>query len=165
MRRSTLHRLFDVGLYIKGFDGLLELLGGVLFWVIPPQAIGSAARLLTAHELSEDPSDYIATALRHATNVWLAHPGHFASVYLISHGVVKLFLVINVLREKRWAFVPAVVFLTAFVGYQLYRYTHSHALALLVFSAADIAIIGLIWREYRALQQKHGRVRVIKRGR
>lgn len=150
--RSTLHRLFDLSLYIKGVDGLLELVGGLLFWLLPPQAVGTAVRLVTAHELSEDPSDRIATALRHATSAWLAHPGHFASIYLIGHGMLKLFLVVNVLREKLWAFVPAMLFLAAFVVYQLYRFAHTHALTLLVFSAMDIVIIAVIYREFARLR-------------
>jgi uncharacterized membrane protein len=38
---------------------------------------------------------------------------------------------------------------SAFSGYQLYRFTHTHSLALILFTVFDVLIIYLTWREYR----------------
>lgn len=151
MRKRGIHRLFGAALIFKGIDGVLEVIGGIIFWVVDPRAIGTAVSLLTAHEFSEDPSDRVVGALRRAAGAFTTHPGHFASVYLIGHGLIKIFLVVSVLRERRWAFIPALVFMAAFVVYQLYRFAHSESGALLAFTFLDVVVMYFIWREYRNL--------------
>jgi len=47
----------------------------------------------------------------------------------------------------------ALWFLGIFILYQLYRFSHTHSLGLLVLSAFDLFVASLVWREYRA--QKH----------
>jgi hypothetical protein len=52
---------------LKGLDGVLEVAGGILLLLLSPQAIQHLARVLTAHELSEDPHELIARYLLHTT--------------------------------------------------------------------------------------------------
>jgi len=40
-------------------------------------------------------------------------------------------------------------FIAIFVGYQLYRFSHTHSLVLLGFMCFDLLILYLIWIEYR----------------
>jgi len=47
---TALNRIFRIGLGLKGADGVLELVGGVLLLVVSPSQISSAARLLTWRE-------------------------------------------------------------------------------------------------------------------
>ena len=54
-RLSFLDRIFDTSLILKGLDGLLELVGGVLLLLVSPKQISSSIMLLTQHELSQDP--------------------------------------------------------------------------------------------------------------
>ena len=68
----ALDTTFKVGLVLKGLDGILEVAGGILLLFLSPQAIQHLARVLTAHELSEDPHDLIARYLLHTT----AHLSH-----------------------------------------------------------------------------------------
>ena len=56
-RRDWLDQAFLIGIILKGLDGLLELVGGLLLLVISPAAIDRVTRALTQHELSEDPRD------------------------------------------------------------------------------------------------------------
>jgi uncharacterized membrane protein len=147
--KKTLHRLFEVGIIIKGVDGVLEIIGGVLFLFVSPRALNSVVILLTAHELSEDRHDWIATWLRHAVENLSSDTKLFAGVYLLVHGLIKVFLVGGLLREKLWAYPTALGMLGAFILYQLYRLTHTHSLALLAFTVFDIVIVFLVWREYQ----------------
>jgi len=55
--RQHVHRLFAVSVLIKGVDGVLETIGGILFMLVSPKALNSLVIFLTAHELSEDPDD------------------------------------------------------------------------------------------------------------
>jgi uncharacterized membrane protein len=154
IKRTTIDRLFFLGVVLKGLDGLLEVAGGVLAFAVDPATISSAVRFLTANELSEDPSDLVANAARRA----VAHLSHntttFAAAYLVGHGVVKLVVVGGLLRRRAWAFPTALVLLTAFIGYQTYRYALGGSLPLLVLTVLDVAIGWVIWREYRTLRRQ-----------
>jgi len=57
--------------------------------------------------------------------------------------------VAGLLRGRPWAYPAALWFLGAFVLYQLYRLLLTGAPALGVLTAFDVAVMVLIWREYR----------------
>jgi uncharacterized membrane protein len=59
--------LFDISVITKGVDGVLEVLGGALLLLATSSQIQSGMRILTQHELSEDPHDVVATYLLNST--------------------------------------------------------------------------------------------------
>ena len=63
--RDFLDWVFEVGIVLKGLNGLLELMGGVLLLIVSPGAITGVVRTLAEGELSENPHDLIATRLLH----------------------------------------------------------------------------------------------------
>lgn len=142
------HRLFRVGVLLKGVDGILEVLGGFLLLFVTSGSIHSIVWMLTEREISEDPTDAIASLLRHATDALTLDTKTFASIYLVLHGAIKLFLVVSLLRELKWAFPVALWFLGIFTVYQLYRFAHTHSIALLAFSVVDLFVMWMVWREY-----------------
>ena len=147
----ALDKTFKVGLVLKGLDGVLEVVGGILLLFLTPQAIQHIVRALTAHELSEDPHDMIARYLLHTT----AHLHHgttlFGAVYLLIHGVAKIVLVALVLRGKLWAYPWLIGLLLAFIAYQLYQITAVHFSAgLTALTVFDALLVWLTWREYRS---------------
>ena len=75
---------------------------------------------------------------------------HFASAYLIGHGVLKIFLAVTLLRERLWAFPTALSVLAIFVAYQLHRFVRTHSIVLLALTVVDLVVMVLIWREYRS---------------
>ena len=98
------HRLFELAILLKGVDGALELVGGVLAAFVPLSALDSLIYMVTAHELSLEPDDRIANALRSFADVLSIGTKHYAAAYLLSHGLLKLVLVYGLWREKTWAF-------------------------------------------------------------
>ncbi len=144
-----LHRLFELAIFVKGVDGFLETVGGLLLLFVPLHSLDTLVRWLVAHELSES-QDWVARAAEHLLNSLSLNTKLFASVYLVSHGLVKIFLVYALWREKLWAFPAALCFLALFVVYQLYRFTHTHSTALVIFALLDICVAWFIWREYLA---------------
>ena len=77
----------------------------------------------------------------------------FAAVYLLGHGVIKLWLIIGLLREKLWYYPTALVVFGLFIVYQLYRYSFTHSIWLLLITIVDLVVIGLTWHEYRYLRR------------
>jgi len=123
-REIFLYRVFALGIWVKGIDGVLEIVGGGLLLFISPTMLNQLVIGLTQHELVEDPRDVIATTLRHAAAQLSANTQLFASLYLVAHGVVKVVLVVGLLRGKRWAYPAAIGFLCLFIVYQLYRLSY-----------------------------------------
>jgi len=147
------HQLFELAILFKGVDGALELVGGVAAAFVPLSALDNLIYMATAHELSLEPDDRIANALRNFADMLSIGTKHYAAAYLLSHGMLKLLLVYGLWREKTWAFPSALLFLTLFVSYQVYRYFHTGSPWLLVFAAIDTAVAWLIWREYERRKQ------------
>ena len=152
-RRDGLDKTFDVLLILKGLDGLLELVGGIVLIVVSPETINHFAYWLTQHELAEDPHDFIANHLLKLTSN-LHNTQLFGAIYLLTHGLVKLIIVIGLLRREHWAYYVAFVFLGGFVVYQIYRMTYAPSLGLALLTVFDIVIIWLTWREYRRMRAR-----------
>jgi uncharacterized membrane protein len=148
---DLLDRTFDITLILKGLDGLFELVGGVLLIVISPATIDHLAKMLTQHELSQDPHDFIAHRLLRLT-ANLHNTQLFGAIYLLTHGLVKIVLVIGLFRREHWAYYFAFVFLGGFVVYQVYRLTYAPSVGLALLTAFDVFIIWLTWREYRRMR-------------
>jgi len=150
-RRDALDKTFTVTLVVKGLDGFLELVGGVLLLVVAPDTLERWTRSLTQHELARDPNDFVARHLLRVTSN-LHHTQLFGAVYLLSHGVAKLVIIVGLLRREQWAYPVAFVFLGGFVIYQIYRLTYDPGPGLALLTAFDLFVIWLTWREYRRVK-------------
>lgn len=148
-REVWIARIFRVSVGFKGIDGVLELIGGVLLLLVPASSITGLARVLTQHELNQDPNDFIATHLRAAAATVTGAATVFAAVYLLVHGIVKVVLVAAVLRGRIGAYPLMIGFLAAFVIYQLYELAVRFTIGLAILTAFDLVIIGLTVHEYR----------------
>lgn len=148
LRENMLHGSFEIGILIKGIDGVLEILGGFLLLLVNPVRLNKLVVFMTQHELSEDPKDILANYLLKVSHQFSSSSQHFGVVYLLSHGAVKLLIVSMLFQKKIWAYPLSIVFLILFIGYQIYRYTYSHSIWLIILTIFDIAMIGLTWMEY-----------------
>jgi len=150
------HTLFNISIIAKGVDGVLETIGGILLFFISPKQIHAIIQKITQHELSKDHKDVIAGYLLNSTSHLTKGVTTFAAMYLLWHGVVKIGLVTALMLKLRWAYPAAIAAFTIFLGYQMYRYSHTHSPELLVLSVLDVLVIILTWLEYKRLQSAHG---------
>ena len=146
---KALHDVFLVSVWIKGIVGLLQAVSGTLLLLVTQQALTAFVMHLTTPELSEDPHDLIATFLKSSAQHWGSGTQLFAGVYLILHGVIKILLVAGLLRKKMWSYPVSLWVLGAFIVYQCYRYTFTHSVWLVLLTTLDVAVVGLIFHEYR----------------
>jgi uncharacterized membrane protein len=152
-RRNAREVLFLVSVWFKGIDGFLELIGGMALLAVTPGLILHVVRLLTQDEITEDPRDLVANALRHFARHLTFAGEHFMAIYLLVHGVVKVVLVWALLARALVAYPASMVIFAGFVIYQMYRYTFTHGAGLLLLSVLDVAVIVLVFLEYRALRR------------
>lgn len=146
----ALDRTFRIGLLLKAADGVLEVVGGLTLLFVSPAQIQHIVRTLTAHELSQDPHDFIARHLVHTASHLTTATTLFGAVYLLSHGLSKLVLVVLVLQGHLWAYPWLIALLLAFIAYQLYRLSEHLSVGLIALTVFDTALVWLTWREYRA---------------
>ncbi len=151
--KSPAHAAFEIGIFFKGLDGVAEIIGAFLLFVVPPRAISHALAMVTQHELSEDPHDFIASHLLRLSERFSANTQFFAAMYLLVHGVVKVLLVWALFRAKLWAYPAAIVVFAAFGVYQMYRYFLSPSFAMIALTVLDVIVIVLTWVEYGRLKR------------
>lgn len=147
-RNNIFHKSFEVGVIIKGFDGLLEVIGGVLIFFIKPSTIYNLFNFVFYHELVEDPNDLIVNHILKAVSHFTHGTVLFSSIYLLSHGLIKIVLAWALLKQKLWSYPVSIVFLLIFIIYQIYRYTYTHSIMLILLTIFDIVIIWLTVKEY-----------------
>jgi uncharacterized membrane protein len=158
-RKDLLDRAFEVAIVIKGLDGVLEVIGGLLLVVVTPATINRVVVALTEHELSEDPHDLIATHLLNSAHGLTRSSVLFGGLYLLAHGVVKVVLVVALLRNRLWAYPWMIAFLLVFIAYQVYRITLVPSAGLAALTVFDVIVVWLTYREYQRQRYRLAAVR------
>jgi uncharacterized membrane protein len=153
-RKSILHQTFEVGISLKGVGALFEIASGVLLWVVKPSQMNDMVRWLGENVLADAPHHPFATHVLNASQRFADHGATFASYYLLAHGAVKLALVICLLWNKIWAYPLTIAVFGAFMVYQVRRFTHTHAWALIWLTVFDAVIVYLTWKEYQEQRAK-----------
>jgi uncharacterized membrane protein len=152
MNEHRIHQIFQLSVLLKGAHALLECVGGVALALVSTSTISRIVNTLTQEELVEDPNDFVATHLLAFARNFSIEMKQFYAFYLLSHGVIKLLLVIGLLRNKLWSYPASLVVFGLFIVYQLYRFSYTHETGLIVLTVLDIVVIGLIWHEYGVMR-------------
>ncbi len=149
---TLVHRVFTIGILAKGLNGVMEILAGGFLFLVPPATLSQVLLFLTRHELIEDPHDLLANYLVSVARQLSVNTQWFGAVYLLSHGVIKVGLVLALWQRHLWAYPAAIMFFLLFIGYQGYRYTYAPSSWLVVLTVVDLVVVWVTWLEYRRLQ-------------
>ncbi|MGH7192415.1 MAG: DUF2127 domain-containing protein [Candidatus Saccharimonadales bacterium] len=150
--QNLLDKAYEIGIIVKGIDGILELIGGILVLVITPGTVNGITHLLTQQELQEDPHDFIAAHILKLGHSLTYGHNYFAAAFLLTHGAVKVVLVACLLLNKLWAYPWALVILGLFLVYQVYQLATHPTFTMAFLSVLDVIIIWLIYREWRQVR-------------
>src|SRR6185437_2727181 len=148
---KNLHLFFELGLGLKAIFALGEIGAGVATYLVPQRYFVALVLWVTRDEFAEDPHDLVANFLLHTVQHLSVDAQRFAGLYLLGHGLIKLWLVVGLLRERLWYFPVSIAIFGLFILYQGYRYMHTHSVWLLLVTV-DIVVIALTWHEYRYLR-------------
>jgi uncharacterized membrane protein len=149
--RGILHRFFELGILIKGVDGGLELVVGLLLVFLSPVAINRVLLFFVEGELKEDPTDLVANLLLHTTRSAIEAKVP-ASVFLIVHGIVKLVLVGGLATNRLWSYPAAILVFAGLTMYQLYQLDQQYSLFLEIVTILDVIVILLVIAEFRYMR-------------
>lgn len=148
--RRIFELLFTYSLILKAVLAGLETLSGFFLRFLPFQTVTRMIVSITP----DDPTPGFFD--RHITQ-WTHHLSigelHFAGLYLMTHGAIKLLLVMGLLKKTIWMYPVAIVVFSIFVIYQLHRFVHTGAWGMFALSLFDLFVIYLIVREFRALRR------------
>ena len=153
MQEKRIHQIFVVSVLFKGAHALIEIVGGLALYFVSTATIVRAINGWSYDELVEDRHDWVATHLLDFARTFSVAEHHFYAFYLLSHGLIKSVLVVGLLREKLWAYPASFAVFGAFIAYQLYRYSFTHDIALILLSIFDLFVIYLAVHEYRLLRK------------
>ena len=151
---NLLHRAFDISLILKGIFALLEILAGIVAYVITQHFLLTLVLAAFHEELKSDPQDFIVNFLIQSVQKFSVSTQLFTSIYLLGHGIIKTVLIAGLLREKLGYYPAAIVVFVLFVVYQMYIYSFTHSIWLLLITVLDIVVIWLTWREYRYMRER-----------
>ena len=146
---KTTHLLFQLSLLCKGVFAVAEILAGIGAYFVTQQFVLRLVDRMTQQELLQHPHDPIANYLFTSAQHFSLSARNFTAAYLLSHGVIKLWLIVGLLREKLWYYPLAIAVFGLFIVYQLYRFNLSHSLWLVLITVVDVVVIALTWQEYR----------------
>jgi uncharacterized membrane protein len=149
---KDVRKLFIGSLIMKGLNAVLEILGAILLSFTG--TITGLIEWFARRELIEDPTDFAANLIEKYLPYLSGHTQLFASFYLLSHGVIKLFLVIALLKNKLWAYPTAIIVFFLFIAYQLFRFTATHSIFLIFLIIFDLVVIWLTLHEYREMKRR-----------
>jgi uncharacterized membrane protein len=143
--KTSLDKAFEVSLLLKFLDGIVETISGTLFLFIKPSLVNRVV-----HDLvGQHSHDFLSEHLLKWAAGFSKGMAIFAALYLLSHGVIKLVLIVAILREKLWAYIGLIVVTAAFVVYQLYHIiAHGLTVSFGALTFFDFIVIYLTAKEY-----------------
>jgi uncharacterized membrane protein len=145
---SLVERIFRFSITLNGLYAVLELILGITILKVNPQMMNRMVLGLLHQKLFMNPGDFVATHLLRATQQFAEGGKHSASVYLLSHGVSKLIVVLSLLRNKLWSYPFLILMSAGFILFQGYRYVLTHSLVMIFLIICDLIVIALAWLEY-----------------
>ncbi len=143
------HDFFVATLMLKAIDALLEMAGGFLAFFVSPVTLNYIVSALVRRELIEDPNDFIARNLLAMAHQYVPSVQVFIGIYLLAHGILKLFLIYNLLKNRIWSYPAAIIIFSMFALYQIYKYIQSPHIGLILLTILDALVIVLTYLEWR----------------
>lgn len=154
MINQTVEKAYRIGIFIKGIDGMLEVLIGALLFMTPATVHTLFTHIIGSAEHHRGHTYALIAEYIGRLDADMAKSGAtFLAVFLLGHGVVKLVLVYCLTRRMTWVYPYALFVLIGFLLYQMYVLISHPTLTMLLFSVLDAAIIYFVWLEYRSLRK------------
>lgn len=151
--KKNVHIGFEIGLIFKGIYDFFEVLCGILLIFLTPVRMTKLISWISANELREDPNDFVMKHLIAFSHTFSISMQNTATLYLLSHGTVKLIILFLLWKKKLWAYPVSCVLFLSFVVIQMQRFFTTHSITLIFLTAIDLIMIVLTLLEYKNLKQ------------
>ncbi len=152
IEEKNVYELFLISVLAKGAISVVEVVAGMALFFIPPATIIALATFF----LTFLPDGHITTALMSEVATYTSGTVTFVALYLLSRGLIKVFLIAALLRNLLWAYPASLFVLALFVLYQLYQLDIDKSLIILAITVFDLIVMYFIWREWRIVKLGNG---------
>jgi uncharacterized membrane protein len=145
------HLAYIVTIAVKGIDGGIETLLGLIIWISGPSRWYAFLLHINAPELLEEPGNHrFIELVRSGASHLLNSPISFIVTYLLIHGLLKLALAVVLLRGGgRWIFPVATAILLGFIGFMGWHLAEHWSSWLFGFAIFDFITLLLVLNEWR----------------
>jgi uncharacterized membrane protein len=155
-KSSLMHLAYLATLTVKGIDGAIEIMAGLVILLTGPQRIYRWVVRVTAPELYDGSHVAAVHAIRRGAEHLATTGAHFVEFYLIVHGLLKLALVIVLLRGGgRWIFPVGTAILMGFIAYMSWRLSEQWSDWLLGFALFDALTLALVLNEWARASKRN----------
>lgn len=155
MFKLSPHRFFIWVIILKWIEWATQLIIGCLTFIISQKMLYEFFWLYLQSELIENQHDIIATFLLQSIQWLTLSIQYFIGFYFISHGIIKFFIVYNILKGRAWAYPFALIVFSGFTFYQMYLYITSWSLWMIGLIIIDIIVAVLTYIEWRSVVHKN----------
>jgi uncharacterized membrane protein len=146
---KVISKVFEISVFLKGIEGILEIISGALLvYTVETNRLVTIVLKLTEHELSQDPTDFLANKLIEIVNN--INPGiSFGLLYLLVHGIIKTFLSIMLLQRKLWAYPLAIYIFFTLAGLLLFEFFRGSSPLYILLAFFDLVVGILTIMDYK----------------
>src|SRR5438552_2750877 len=92
---KKIYKVFAISVVVKSIQGFLEMGLGLLIYFISANSILAFVSRLSQDEFIDGPRDFINHHLAAGAAHLSTNGKYFVAFYLISHGIIKLFLILG----------------------------------------------------------------------
>ncbi len=153
LNRKNVHIGFHISLILKGLFDTGEVLSGILMIFMTPDRVERLIAALSKEELLEDPNDFVMNYLVSYSHVFSMSTQHFTSLYLLSHGLIKILALILLWNKKLWAYPLSCIMFLGFIVIQIQRFTHTFSVMLIAVTLLDVIMLLLTILEYKNIRK------------
>ena len=153
------HLVFVLTLLLKGALGVVQILSAVFIAFGLTDRAPALVRALFQRELSEDPTDFIASRFIALADKFPGSDTAFYGLYFTVHGLLHIAVVACLLLGLMWTYPMAIAVLLGFVAYQAVEWAAGGGVMLVILSAIDLVVIGLTIHEWRMHRARNARGR------
>lgn len=153
--KNFIHTSFDIALVLKGLDALAEIICGIALYFLSPETLNRMIAIVSGKELAEDPTDIIMNYLVAYGQTFTITSLKLGMIFLLTHGIVKMVMILLLWNQKMWAFPFSIIAFAAFVVFQTYHLIGSFSIMLLALTILDILVIILTILEYRRIKNSY----------
>jgi uncharacterized membrane protein len=149
------HLAYVVTIAVKGIDGAIETMLGLVVLVSGPVRFNSFLMTLSAPELTDGENGFMRLLHNGAAQL-IGTSVDFVVIYLLLHGLLKLALALVLLTGKgRWVYPVATVILLGFLAFMSWHLAEHWSNWVMAFALFDLVTLLLVLNEWRNEKTQH----------
>ncbi len=118
-----------------------------------PERMSKLIAIISKEELHEDPGDMVMNYLVSYSQIYSFDTQQFTSIYLLTHGIVKIVFLLLLWNKKLWAYPISCIMFLGFIVMQLQRFTQTHSIMLIVVTVVYVLMLILTLLEYNNIRK------------